>query len=84
MIEFDGGRFTYAYDAADRIETLINPQGDRTTYSYDSASRRTVKRLANGTRASCTSGSRQKKVRETGAMTEAGVHSSNRRETCFV
>lgn len=54
MRDPDGGRFTYSYDAADRIEWLSNPQSDRTSYAYDDAGRRTLKKLAHGTRASYT------------------------------
>lgn len=54
MIDSDGGRFTYVYDALHRISHLENPQNERTTYAYDADGRRTVKLLANGTRASFT------------------------------
>ena len=54
LIDQDGGRFTYSYDAVNRITQVINPQWDRTTYGYDPAGRRSVKKLANGTRASFT------------------------------
>ena len=27
LIDQDGGRFTYSYDAAQRITLLVNPQG---------------------------------------------------------
>jgi YD repeat-containing protein len=47
-----GGRTTYGYDAAGRIDHLANPWGERTSWTYDAASRPTVQRLGNGTRAS--------------------------------
>jgi RHS repeat-associated protein len=40
-VEPGSGRFTYTYDDAGRIETIVNPQLDRTTYVYDEADRRT-------------------------------------------
>ena len=52
LVDQDGGRFTYTYNAVNRIKEVQNPQGDRTSYSYDPAGRRTLKQLANGTRAS--------------------------------
>jgi YD repeat-containing protein len=50
LIDHDGGRFTYTYDAVNRITQVQNPQGDRTSFSYDDAGRRILKKLANGTR----------------------------------
>lgn len=52
MVDPDGGRFTYAYDSLNRISHLVNPQAEHTTYAYDANGRRTLKLLANGTRAS--------------------------------
>lgn len=52
MVDPDGGRFTYAYDSLNRISHLENPQAERTTFAYDVNGRRTLKLLANGTRAS--------------------------------
>jgi len=52
MIDPDGGRFTYVYDANGQLTSLINPQQDRTTFAYNAVGQRTVKLLANGTRAS--------------------------------
>ena len=46
----DGGQ----YETAGQIQALENPWNERTTFSYDNAGRRTVKKLANGTRASMT------------------------------
>jgi uncharacterized protein RhaS with RHS repeats len=34
LIDHDGGRFTYTYDAVNRITQVQNPQGDRTSYAY--------------------------------------------------
>ncbi len=47
-VDPDGGRFTYVYDAANRLTKLSNPQGDVTTFSYDVGNRRTHQILANG------------------------------------
>ncbi len=52
MIDPDGGRHTYLYDAVKQLTAVINPQGERTSYSYDAGGRRTVKKLANGSRTS--------------------------------
>jgi len=48
----DSGRFSYVYDAADQISSVLNPFSELTTFSYDIAGRRTVQRYSNGTRAS--------------------------------
>ena len=53
-LDSSAGPFTYSYDANNRITLVRNPQQDRTSFTYDDASRRTVKKLANGTRASFT------------------------------
>jgi len=47
----DGGRFNDCRDAADRIAWLENPWNERTSFTHDAAGRRTLKTLANGTRA---------------------------------
>jgi len=48
----DSGRFSYVYDAADQLSSVLNPFSELTTFSYDIAGRRTVQRYSNGTRAS--------------------------------
>jgi YD repeat-containing protein len=42
------------FNAADRIAWLQNPWNERTSFTHDAAGRRTLKKLANGTRASFT------------------------------
>ena len=48
----DSGRFSYVYDAADQLSSVLNPFSELTTFSHDIAGRRTVQRYSNGTRAS--------------------------------
>ena len=48
----DSGRFSYIYDAAEQLSSVLNPFSELTTFSYDIAGRRTVQRYSNGTRAS--------------------------------
>lgn len=48
----DSGRFSYVYDAAEQLSSVLNPFSELTTFSYDIAGRRTVQRYSNGTRAS--------------------------------
>ena len=50
MQDPNGGRTTYAYDAARRLGHLVNPLLERTTYSYDSAGQMLSQKLANTTR----------------------------------
>lgn len=35
----NGGRFTYSYDAAGRMEYLVNPNLERSTFAHDAAGR---------------------------------------------
>lgn len=48
------GCITCTWDAAGQLATVRNPFGERTTLAYDNAGRRTLKLLANSTRASFT------------------------------
>jgi len=41
------GTWTYSYDAADRLKTVLTPEMHTTTYSYDKNSNRTVAKNAN-------------------------------------
>src|SRR5690606_25681424 len=54
MVDPDGGRFTYSYNAAERLTSLVNPWNERTTFTDDAAGRRILKKFANGTRTSFT------------------------------
>ncbi len=47
-----GGKFTYIYDLAQRLDQLVNPDGDATTFTRDAANRPTLQQMANGTSAS--------------------------------
>lgn len=50
MIDPDGGRFSYTFDAKNRLTVLVNPQSKRTSFSYDALDRLRDQRHANGTR----------------------------------
>jgi len=52
MVEPEGARFTYVFDADGRTSYVANPQAQRATWSYDAASRVTGIHFANTTRAS--------------------------------
>ncbi len=52
LIEPEGLRFTYVFDAAGRTSFVANPQAQRATWSYDAASRVTGIHYANTTRTS--------------------------------
>ena len=54
MIDPDGGRTTYAYDADGRISWLENCLNERTTWTYDNLGRATEQQLANGSKATYT------------------------------
>ena len=44
----DSGRFTYAYDAVDRMTELTNPRDERSTLTYNALGRITQQEAANG------------------------------------
>ena len=50
MTEPDGGVFTYTFDAASRLTSLVNPRSERTTYAHDPLGRAATMSYANGTR----------------------------------
>ena len=54
MVDPDGGRTTYAYNAAGRMSWLENWLNERTTWAYDNLGRSTEQQLASGSKATYT------------------------------
>ena len=48
MTDPDGGRFTYTFDAKNRLAVLNNPQAERTGYAYDAIDRVLRQQAGNG------------------------------------
>ena len=38
----EAGRFTYMYDAANQLSSLLNPYAERTSFGYDDVVRRAL------------------------------------------